>query len=108
GTAPRARASEQRLARRSSLVSTRASAPSGRSRVARTLAGAAGHAISRRRPAAGDRARSPFFCVYLLEHVNLQHPIGEHLFQLPVFGLETLQPLRIIDIHGAELLAPLV
>src|SRR5215207_10460719 len=42
------------------------------------------------------------------QHLLLQRSIGDKLLQLPVFILELLQPLGLINVQTAVLLAPAV
>src|SRR2546421_2010135 len=78
----------------------------------RATSSSAPHVVStdraswRTRPAPDVRARLPFFCVDLLEHVDLEQAIGEQLLELPVLALEYLEPPRVVGRHRAEPLTP--
>jgi hypothetical protein len=68
--------------------------------------GATGHALRRRRPAAGARVRLPFFSRDLLQDVDLEIPIRDHFLQPAVFLLELPQPLHVGGLQAPEVLPP--
>lgn len=49
---------------------------------------------------------SPFFCVDLLENLEVQISLGEELLQSAVLKLQCLQALDIGRFHLAEMLTP--
>jgi hypothetical protein len=48
--------------------------------------------------------RLPSLSGDLLEHVDLEVPVGDHLLQAPVFLLDLSQPLDVGRFEGAEVL----
>lgn len=92
--APTGRTLPPALARHVPQASIRNTAPIGRPKSARTHAAPTGPALSRRQPAGGGRAHSPFFCVDLLHHVQLESPLRQHLLQPGIFLLKLLQTAK--------------
>ena len=48
----------------------------------------------------------PLFCVYRLQHPDVEHLIGHDLLQLRVFLFQLLEPLGVLHLHLAIFAAP--
>src|SRR5690606_1969577 len=59
-------------------------------------------------PAPDEPVRSPLFSQDVLDHLVLEHLLGQQLLQPGVLGLELLQALGIGHAHAAELATPQV
>src|SRR5690606_18205703 len=51
-------------------------------------------------------AGSPFFCVDLLEHLDVEVSLGQQLLESGVLQLQRLQALDVVGLHLPEVLAP--
>ena len=101
-TGRRARASPARPARRAAASATRTRGSTGRPTARRTRGGPTDRVTAHTRPAAGGRVRLPFFSRDLLEHVDLEIPVGHHLLQPTVFVLELPQALHIGGLRASR------
>src|SRR6185437_6856396 len=72
----------------------------------RTRGGGTGPALRRRQPAAGAHVRLPFFSGDLLEDVDLEVSVRDHLLQPAVFLLELPEPFHVARLQAAEVFAP--
>src|SRR5438093_787351 len=84
----------------------RSSATTARSTAAHKHVAEAGRAHRRARVVPDVPAGSPFFCVDLLEHLDVEVTLGQQLLQSGVLGLERAQPLDVDRVHLSEVLAP--
>ena len=64
--------------------------------------------LQRAMPVDGGAPRLQLFFESLLEHLNSQHRIGIHLFELAVFLLKRFESLSVFHVHHPKFLAPAV
>jgi len=102
GTARRAPPSVEAPAHPSLLSSIDNATPTARHRPACKPAAATAPWPPRTPPGNGEPARSPFFCVDLVHHLDLEVALGDELLQPRVLRLEALPATHVVGLQRAE------